>query len=34
MGYIIGPTWLLGVLVAGPLMAIAAVNFALLCPHG
>lgn len=27
--YIIGPTWLLGVLVAGPLMAIAAVNFAL-----
>jgi ABC-2 type transport system permease protein len=29
MGYIIGPTWLLGVLVAGPLMAIAAVNFSL-----
>ena len=27
--YIIGPTWLLAVLVAGPLMAIAAVNFAL-----
>lgn len=27
--YIISPTWLLGVLVAGPLMAIAAVNFAL-----
>ena len=29
IGYIISPTWLLGVLVAGPLMAIAAVNFAL-----
>jgi len=29
VGYIISPTWLLGVLVAGPLMAIAAVNFAL-----
>ena len=27
--YISGPTWLLAVLVAGPLMAIAAVNFAL-----
>jgi len=27
--YIIGPTWLLAILVAGPLMAIAAVNFAL-----
>lgn len=27
--YIISPTWLLGVIVAGPLMAIAAVNFAL-----
>ncbi|MBW6465924.1 MAG: ABC transporter permease subunit [Brevefilum sp.] len=27
--YIIGPTWLLAVMVAGPLMAIAAVNFAL-----
>lgn len=27
--YIAGPTWLLAVLVAGPLMAVAAVNFAL-----
>jgi ABC-2 type transport system permease protein len=27
--YIIGPTWLLAVLVAGPLMAIASVNFAI-----
>jgi len=27
--YIAGPTWLLAILVAGPLMAIAAVNFAL-----
>ncbi len=27
--YIVGPTWLLAILVAGPLMAIAAVNFAL-----
>ena len=27
--YIVGPTWLLSVLVASPLMAIAAVNFAL-----
>ena len=27
--YILGPTWLLAVLVAGPLMAVAAVNFAL-----
>ncbi|MCK9505511.1 MAG: ABC transporter permease subunit [Porticoccaceae bacterium] len=29
MRYIISPTWLLAVLVAGPLMAIAAVNFSL-----
>jgi len=29
INYIAGPTWLLAVLVAGPLMAIAAVNFAL-----
>jgi ABC-2 type transport system permease protein len=29
IGYIAGPTWLLAVLVAGPLMAIASVNFAL-----
>ncbi|MFU8826572.1 MAG: ABC transporter permease subunit [Brevefilum sp.] len=29
IGYILSPTWLLAVLVAGPLMAIAAVNFAL-----
>ena len=29
IGYIAGPTWLLGILVAGPLMAIAAVNFAI-----
>ena len=28
--YITGPTWLLAVLVAGPLMAVAAVNFALI----
>lgn len=27
--YVVGPTWLLAVLVAGPLMAITAVNFAL-----
>jgi ABC-2 type transport system permease protein len=29
IGYIAGPTWLLAILVAGPLMAIAAVNFAI-----
>jgi len=29
IGYIAGPTWLLAVLVIGPLMAIAAVNFSL-----
>jgi len=29
IGYITGPTWLLAILVAGPLMAIASVNFAL-----
>ncbi len=29
IGYIAGPTWLLAVLVGGPLMAIAAVNFSL-----
>jgi len=29
IGYIAGPTWLLAILVGGPLMAIAAVNFAL-----
>lgn len=28
--YILGPTWLLGVLAVGPLMAIAAVNFAIM----
>lgn len=28
--YVLGPTWLLGVLVVGPLMAIAAVNFAIM----
>ncbi len=28
--YILGPTWLMGVLVVGPLMAIAAVNFAII----
>lgn len=28
--YITGPTWMLAVLVAGPLMAVAAVNFALI----
>ena len=27
--YIIGPTWLLAILIAGPLMAIASVNFAI-----
>lgn len=27
--YIVGPTWLLAILVAGPLMAIASVNFAI-----
>lgn len=30
MAYITGPTWLLAILVAGPLMAVAAVNFALI----
>jgi ABC-2 type transport system permease protein len=29
ISYITGPTWLLAVLVAGPLMAIASVNFAI-----
>jgi ABC-2 type transport system permease protein len=29
IGYITGPTWLLAILVAGPLMAIASVNFAI-----
>lgn len=29
IGYITGPTWLMAVLVAGPLMAIASVNFAI-----
>ena len=29
IGYIAGPTWLLAILVAGPLMSIAAVNFAI-----
>jgi ABC-2 type transport system permease protein len=29
IGYITGPTWLLAVLAAGPLMAIASVNFAI-----
>lgn len=29
-GYILGPTWLLAILVAGPLMAILAVNFAII----
>jgi ABC-2 type transport system permease protein len=29
IGYIAGPTWLLAILVAGPLMAIASVNFAI-----
>ena len=28
--YVIGPTWLIGVLLIGPLMAIAAVNFAIM----
>ena len=28
--YVLGPTWLMGVLVVGPLMAIAAVNFAVI----
>jgi ABC-2 type transport system permease protein len=30
IGYILGPTWLLAILLAGPLMAVMAVNFALL----
>jgi ABC-2 type transport system permease protein len=29
ISYVVGPTWLLAVLVAGPLLAITAVNFAL-----
>lgn len=29
IGYITGPTWILAILAAGPLMAIAAVNFAI-----
>ncbi len=29
MAYILGPTWLLGILVLGPILAIIAVNFAL-----
>lgn len=29
IAYITGPTWILGIMVAGPLMAIAAVNFAI-----
>jgi len=28
--YVLGPTWLLGVIVVGPLMAVAAVNFAIM----
>jgi len=28
--YVLGPTWLLGVIVVGPLMSIAAVNFAIM----
>src|SRR3990172_8403701 len=28
--YVLGPTWLLGIIVVGPLMAVAAVNFAIM----